>query len=267
MPARRLILLLFIAPAAHALVYVMPADEVMVERSPVIVFGEVVATEPGPAGGPLSTDVMFQVEEVLKGFVPGGTIVVRQPGGVGPDGLVGRVVGLPMLADGDRVLLFLNPVEGVYRTVELGLGMFFETPAGGGVLLQREPALRAGAVVDGSTTGAPPEEWRPRDAVRFRRWIADHASGAERPADYFRSDPEEGPVAAVSAFNLSTGNACSRPELPIRWLQFDRGESVDMVVHADGQRGVVGAGCRRCSTRCGHGTRIRGVGPIWSGAA
>ena len=179
---------------------------------------------------------------MLKGFVPGGTIVVRQPGGVSPDGLVGRVVGLPMLADGDRVLLFLNPVEGVYRTVELGLGMFFETPAGGGVLLQREPALRAGAVVDGSTTGAPAEEWRPRDAVRFRRWITDHASGAERPADYFTSDPEEGPVAAVSAFNLSTGNACSRPELPIRWLQFDRGESVDMVVHADGQRGVVGGG-------------------------
>ena len=86
--------LLLIAPAAHALVYVIPADEVMVERSPVIVFDEVVATEPGPAGGPLSTDVMFQVEEVLKGFVPGGTIVVRQPGGVGPDGLVGRVVGL-----------------------------------------------------------------------------------------------------------------------------------------------------------------------------
>ena len=220
----------------------MPTDEAMVDRSPVIVFGEVVATESGPAGGPLSTDVMFQVEEVLKGFVPGGTIVIRQPGGVGPDGLVGRVVGLPVLAEGDRALLFLNPVEGVYRTVELALGMFFETPAGGGMLLQREPALRAAAIVDGSTTGAALDEWRPRDAVRFRRWIADHAAGADRPADYFTSVPEEGPVAAVSAFNLSSADACPRPELPVRWLQFDRGESVEMVVHADGQRGVVGGG-------------------------
>jgi hypothetical protein len=248
MPAHRFIdtflcaALLLIAPAAHALVYVMPTDAAMVDRSPVIVFGEVVATEPGPAGGPLATDVMFQVEEVLKGFVPGGTIVIRQPGGVGPDGLVGRVVGLPALAEGDRVLLFLNPVEGVYRTVELALGMFFEAPAGGRMLLQREPALRLAEVAGGPTTGASGEEWRPRDAVKFRRWIADHAAGADRPADYFTNGPLDEPVAAVSAFNLSTADACARPELPVRWLQFDRGESVEMVVQADGQRGVVGGG-------------------------
>ena len=232
---------LLAAPAA-GLVYVMPTDEAMVQRSPVIVFGEVVATEPGPAGGPLSTDVMFQVEEVLKGFVPGGTIVIRQPGGVGPDGLVGRVVGLPALAEGDRVLLFLNPVEGVYRTVELALGMFFETPAGGSTLLQREPSLRVGAVAGGSTAVAPADEWRPRDAVRFRRWIADHVAGADGPADYFTSDPGDDPEVVVSAFNLSSSDGCPRPELPTRWLEFDRGESVGMVVHEDGQRGVVGGG-------------------------
>ncbi len=234
--------LLLLAPAAQALVYVMPTDEAMVDRSPVIVFGEVVATEPGPAGGPLSTDVMFQVEDVLKGFVPGGTIVIRQPGGVGPDGLVGRVVGLPALAEGDRVLLFLNPVEGVYRTVELALGMFFETPAAGSMLLQREPALRSGAVAVGSTAGAGVDEWRPRDSVRFRRWIADHVAGAGRPADYFTSDPGDDPEVAVSAFNLSTADACPRPDLPTRWLEFDRGESVEIVVQANGQRGVVGGG-------------------------
>ena len=35
-------------------------------------------------------------------------------------------------------LLFLDPVEGVYRTVELSLGMFFEVQAGGRTLLVRE---------------------------------------------------------------------------------------------------------------------------------
>ena len=49
-------------------------------------------------------------------------------------------------------------------------------------------------------------------------------------------------MAAVSAFNLSSADACPRPALPVRWLQFDRGESVEMVVQADGQRGVVGGG-------------------------
>jgi len=233
----------------------MPADEVMVDRSPVIVFGEVVATEPGPAGGPLSTDVMFQVEEVLKGFVPGGTIVIRQPGGVSPDGLVGRVVGLPALVEGDRVLLFLNPVEGVYRTVELALGMFFEAPAGGSMLLQREPALRVAAVAGGSTAGARVDEWRPRDAVRFRRWIADHVAGADRPADYFMSNAGDDPVAVASAFNLSLGDACARPELPIRWRNFDRGERVEMVVQAEGQRGVVGGGMSQVLAAMGAWTQ------------
>ncbi|MDE3266767.1 MAG: fibronectin type III domain-containing protein [Acidobacteriota bacterium] len=234
--------LLLTAPAAEAIVYVMPTDEAMVARSPVIAFGEVVATEPGPAGGPLSTDVMFQVEEVLKGFVPGGTIVIRQPGGVRPDGLVGRVAGLPALTEGDRVLLFLRPVDGVYRTVELALGMFFETPAAGRMVLQREPSLRVGAVADGSTAGTRVDEWRPRDAIRFRRWIADHVAGADRPADYFTSDRGDEPTGVVSAFNLAPADGCPRPELPTRWREFDRGRSVGMVVHEAGQQGVPGGG-------------------------
>ena len=240
LPGLATLLMLAAVPVA-ATVYVMPTDEAMVARSPIIVFGEVQATEPGPAGEPLSTDILFQVEEVLKGFAPG-TIVVRQPGGLGPDGLVGWVAGLPSLVEGDRALLFLDPGDGVYRTVELALGIFFEEPALGRMLLVREPSLQFAAMPDDPAVDERLRARLPRDAVRFRRWIAGHVTGADQAADYFVTERPAGPTSVVSAFRLSPSNGCPRPALPIRWRQFDRAESVGMMVHANGQPGVPGGG-------------------------
>ena len=235
---------LLVAPAAHALVYVMPTDEAMVDRSPVIVFGEVVAAEPAPVEGIPSTDFMFQVEDVLKGFVPGGTIVVRQPGGIGAGGMAARIMGLPDLVEGDRMLLFLDPVEGAYRTVELALGMFFEVRAGGRTLLVRESSLGWGAPVpDDALSNERVRARLPRHAEPFRRWIADVAAGREQPADYFAADLAEGPVAVASPYNLTRApSGCERPGTRLRWRSFDRGESVGMVVQASGQPGAPGGG-------------------------
>lgn len=236
--------LLLAVPAAQALVYVMPADEAMVDRSPVIVYGEVIAAEPAPVEGTPSTDFMFQVEEVLKGFVPGGTIVVRQPGGIGPGGMAARIMGLPDLVEGDRMLLFLDPVEGVYRTVELALGMFFEAQAGGRTVLMREPSLQQVAPLpDDSLSNARVRARLPRHSEPFRRWIADHAAGREQPADYFVTGLADGPVAVASPYNLTRAPAgCERPGTRLRWRSFERGDSVAMVVQASGQPGAPGGG-------------------------
>ncbi|MDE2689135.1 MAG: fibronectin type III domain-containing protein [Acidobacteriota bacterium] len=222
----------------------MPTDEAMVDRSPVIVFGEVVAAEPAPVEGIPSTDFMFQVEDVLKGFVPGGTIVVRQPGGIGAGGMAARIMGLPDLVEGDRMLLFLDPVEGAYRTVELALGMFFEVRAGGRTLLVRESSLGWGAPVpDDALSNERVRARLPRHAEPFRRWIADVAAGREQPADYFAADLAEGPVAVASPYNLTRApSGCERPGTRLRWRSFDRGESVGMVVQASGQPGAPGGG-------------------------
>ncbi len=230
-----------IAAPSEAIVYVTPTDESMVDRAPVIVFGEVLAAEPAPADGLLSTDFMFQVEDVLKGFVPGSIIVVRQPGGRGPDGLVGAVMGLPTLAEGDRVLLFLDPANAVYRTVELALGMFFEVPLPRGVVLMREPSLHE----EMSLPGSPAAQQRSqlREAERFRRWIADRASGLERPADYLAPELGENPAAVTDAFRLTVSPAqCDRTGLPVRWQEFDRNRGVGLLVQAGGQPGVPGGG-------------------------
>ena len=231
------------APAA-AIVYVLPTDGSMVGRSQVIVFGEVRSVTPAFAGRRPVRDYAVEVEEVLKGFVAGSTILVRQPGGVGPDGVAMKILGVPMLAEGDRVLLFLDPVDGLYRPVEFALGLFFEVRAGERVLLAREPSLRGEVLgTDDPAAGQRARSRQPRDAARFRRWIADRAAGVERPADYFDAGWPDGPLAVAEPFRVTRSPAsCLHDGLPIRWREFDRGESVGVTVQASGQPGVPGGG-------------------------
>ena len=240
--AALLIAAVLIPAPAEAIVYVTPTDESLVDRAPVIVFGEILAAEPAPIEGLLSTDFLFQVEDVLKGFVPGSIIVVRQPGGRGPDGRVGSIMGLPTLAEGDRVLLFLDPANAVYRTVELSLGMFFEVPLPGGTVLLREASLVEDMSLPGSSA-AQRQANQPREAERFRRWIADRASGLERAADYFAPELGENPASIAEAFRLTVSpGGCARAGFPLRWREFDRNRGVGLVVQAGGQPGVPGGG-------------------------
>ena len=239
--------LLFLAIAASpaaALVYVLPTDTSMVERSPTIVYGEVRSASPAFAGGLPFRDYEVEVEEVLKGFVPGGTILVRQPGGVGPDGVAMRVLGLPMLAEGDRVLLFLDPADGRYRPVEFALGLFFEVRVGDRVLLAREPSLQGEVPEpDDPVAGERARSRQPRDAVRFRRWIGDRVAGVDRPADYFEADWPDGPWGVAEPFRVTRSLAsCFHDGLPLRWREFDRGRGVGVTVQAGGQPGVPGGG-------------------------
>ena len=186
---------------ASAVVYVVPTDESMVDRSPVIVFGEVLSAGPGPDGSGPTTDYLFAIEEVLKGFVAGSGIMVRQPGGVGADGVAMTIGGLPMLAEGDRVLLFLRTeTNGAHSIVEYGLGMFWEVDVADQSLLVREPSLEGGVPLGGdATAGVRATSRPPRNAKRFRRWIADRTTGLERPGDYFETDLPDGPGGSHSA--------------------------------------------------------------------
>ena len=232
------------APAS-AVVYVVPTDESLVDRSLVIVFGEILSVQPGPDGRFPTTDYLFAVEEVLKGFVAGSGIMVRQPGGVGADGVAMTIGGLPMLAEGDRVLLFLRTeTNGAHSIVEYGLGMFWEVDVADQSLLVREPSLEGGVPLGGdATAGVRATSRPPRNAKRFRRWIADRTTGLERPGDYFETDLPDGPVAVTQPYRLiRTDEDACWPALPIRWQEFDRAEPLGFVVDAGGQNGVPGGG-------------------------
>lgn len=248
-PLAVLVVLLTPGPS-WSVVYRLPTDEVLVSRSSVIAFGTVLHAAPGPAAGFPTTDFTFRVEETLKGAVPGGAIVVRQTGGVAPDGAVGAIMGLRRLREGDRVLLFLDPAgDGnepagppVHRIVGLGLGVFFEAVHDGRLLLEREAGLRAisESKEEGGLAGAFAAPMA-RDAVGFRRWIEDRVAGLARPAEYFVPGRAERPAMVASPFKLlRTYYECAERYLPLRWPRFDRGERLELVVASDAMDSAAG---------------------------
>src|SRR4051812_32796927 len=175
-----------LAPAS-ATTYVMMPDEALVDSSPLIVEGRVVAVSGAPVETP-STDYRIEILHLLKGRHPGGEIVVRQLGGVNSEGLASKIWGLTRLGIGDRALLFLVPrADGTYGVNQLILGAFREVEVAGQRVAVRDlegaTELRAGASGKlASTAGGD----RPRDVEGFSRWIEHRVEKRFQPADYFR---------------------------------------------------------------------------------
>ncbi len=216
-PAWTLALLLALfAGAAGATSFVMVADEALVDGAEVIAQVTVESVEPAPIAGPPATDYFVQIERLLKGYVTGSTIVVRVPGGIGPDGIGLRIWGAPEFRVGGRTLLFLAPrTDGTYGVLHLMLGAFSELEVGG----RRVAARSLAEAVAMPFTGADEPL---RDFAGFVNWITDRAGGLNRPIDYYL-DP------ALVDFRPRRGDRelledrCT--QLNFRWSGFDRDEA------------------------------------------
>ena len=158
-----IIVAMYGASPAAAVIYDVPTDEALLEGTPVVVYGQVEHV----AVGPLWTDATVRIDRVFKGGVAGSSIQVRQPGGFDPaTGRGTSVIGLRMLRDGEKVMLFLaRDPDGVYWTVDIGMGTFFEDREG---YLSRHE-------VD--------EPYRHADS--FGEWVADRSAGLDPAANYF----------------------------------------------------------------------------------
>ena len=239
-----LFILLIASAPAWSFIYIMPTDEEIVDRSPVIVYGVVGPSSPGPvsANGMVTTDFTFQIEENLKNFPNTKSIVVRQLGGILPDGSVQFIVGLPRLQEGNRMLLFLSPTPkgDAYETVGLAAGIFQEHPGSRGkrFLVRNGPA---------ATRHSRPLT-SPHLSAPFRSWIQDYIIGKRRAADYFSADPLDEPVSVVSEYNLLKSicqdgslvdtNQLQDPEAKgslMRQGRLDRWIPIEFVVQSDGQ--------------------------------
>jgi len=128
-----LLLLLSTASSLGATTALPLADRALRSQAAVVAELSVLSVSPAPGSPIPSTDHIALVERIFKGRLPGTTIVVRLPGGIGGDGVGLRVDGLPRLAAGDRVVAFLEPRDdGTYGVVHLGSGLFLALEAGRG---------------------------------------------------------------------------------------------------------------------------------------
>ncbi len=249
------LLLLALAAAAGATSFVMVPDEALVDDAAVIAQATVESVEPAPIAGPPSTDYFVQIERLLKGYVTGSTIVVRVPGGIGPDGVGLRIWGVPEFSPGERTLLFLAPrKDGTYGVLHLMLGAFSEVGFGGARVAVRSLSEALDLPLAGA--GDPPRASEPvRDQAGFVNWITDRAAGLARPIDYYL-DPALVDLGSSARSGELLEDRCT--QLNFRWSELDRNEAVKWSFDAagldgrgDGRGGFLRA--RRLWTRASDG--------------
>ncbi|HUS24226.1 MAG TPA: hypothetical protein VM369_04710 [Candidatus Binatia bacterium] len=227
-----LLLALAFPPCLRAMSYLPVADASLVERSPLIVLGEVTPV-PGDADAD-AAHYQLRVDEVLKGALTQSSVGLRVPGAA--DGLrAGALVvpGAPRFAEAERVLLFLvRRADGEYEVADLAQGAFHQrTGADGAPVLVRQ--LDGAEALGGGDTQAKAEAaGLVRDLGRFRAWVLGASSGAAVATDYWSAAP---PPADARKFATSGSP-------PARWFEFDEGRSVTLYAGVADQVGLAGGG-------------------------
>lgn len=235
-------LLALVGTPLMATSYVMVSDEALVDASPVAAVVRVASVDraAGRNEGKAFTEYAVQVEEVLKGTLPGGTAVVRVPGGLGPNGMALKIYAAPRFENGERALLFLEPTgDGAYRVMHLLLGAFHEVREAGHQLAVRDLAeARELRQTDAGVESVPGTD-RLRDFDTFARWVADraHADTTRKTADYYVQD--DGLRNIMSGFRLFEDPEDGHH---LRWFNFDTGGSVQWKAYSKGQPGLNSGG-------------------------
>lgn len=243
------------AVQSFATTYLPMSDTALVDGAAAVVEGRVLGVEAAPDEAALSYRV--EIDRVLSGDVAGGTILVRVPGGPAPDGSWFRVFGAPVFAEGDSVLLMLEPrADGEYAVSQLALGAFRRLAVGERQLLVRDlsgiellGSRDRRFAARGGASGRSQVD-RPRDAEAFASWVAARAAGETAPASYF-ADLSTAEIASVASTLRTRRAATAAPErdrgaatilaaadgLPVRWFDFDSGATVELHGHRLAQNG------------------------------
>ncbi|HEX6179529.1 MAG TPA: PKD domain-containing protein, partial [Thermoanaerobaculia bacterium] len=211
--------LTLLAAIANATTIVVPTDEQLVDKTPLIVRATVVSSTPIERGRAIWTETILRVDETIKGNAPA-VVTVREPGGILGDRIT-MIYGSPEYVAGERVLAFLTPTpRNDYQTVDMFIGRFEEARGTDGRKLWIRSAIEHGVDLLASDMNPMPESKLNRDAGRFEQFIDDRAAGRPHDADYFVATPKQNTLRTSADFTL-----IDEPTV-YRWFAFDSGASV-----------------------------------------
>jgi hypothetical protein len=218
-------------PAA-ATTYKMMSDSALADQAPAVVEARITSVSSAPLVGQPATDYLVEVNRVLKGDLPGSTVMVRVPGGLDPQGLGLKIWGAPRFAEGENAILFLSPAkDGTYRILHLMLGAFHERTVDGRTVALRD--LSEAHEMGAKSTAAEGTD-AVRDFSRFSDWISDRAARVPNAGDYVLGNAK----AQLSSLPEKFTFLLPEDGKAIRWFRFDSGQSVQWKVNAAGQPGL-----------------------------
>jgi hypothetical protein len=229
------LLALAAATPAAATTFVMVTDEDLLDQAEAVVYVRVLSADAAPVAGRPATDYLVEVEQLLKGDLAGGNLIVRVPGGFRPDGVGTRIWGAPEFREGERALLFLAPGRaGTFRILHLMLGAFREARVGGRAAFLRDLSEVAEVEAPGEPAGTRARYRQPRDRERFVDWLAARVHGGRPAADYFIAEEPGGLAPIFDRYAFFESNRGFK----MRWFTFDEGGSESFRAHSSGQQGL-----------------------------
>ena len=241
------VFLMLFATVAGATTIVLPTDEQLIAKSPLIIEGSVVHSAPVARGNEIWTETTVAVAHVIKGSA-GDTVTIREIGGL-LDNRITKIFGAPVYSDGEHVLLFLTPTpRGDYQTVDLYVGKFTEeTTLGGERLWARHDDAGDVTLLDRDFNPIAPSHMQ-RDAINFETWIADRAAGRAGIRNYEVLNPIV--VSTQKSFRTSPDfTMISEPSI-YRWFAFENGQTAKWYSNGT-QPGYSGGGVSEVQTAMG----------------
>src|SRR5258708_30196332 len=164
------------ATLASATTIVLPTDQQLNEKSPLIVEGHVVGSSPIDLNGRIWTETVLSVDSVLKGNASG-EITIRELGGQ-IDDRVTKVFGAPEYAAGENVLTFLTPTpRGDYQTPDLYVGKFTQKRTTSGMRLWHPDDITADVALLNSNFQPIAAKNVQREASGFEQFVRDRVAG------------------------------------------------------------------------------------------
>ncbi|MEK6373094.1 MAG: PKD domain-containing protein [Acidobacteriota bacterium] len=235
------------AAAASATTIIMPTDEQLVAKSPLIVQGTVVSTRAVSREGRIWTETKLAVEQTLKGSAAG-TIIIREIGGE-VEGRISKIYGAPSYEPGQRVMAFLTPTpRGDYQTMDLFVGKFAEARMMNGERLWvRDDVVDEVHLLDASFHPIAAKNVQ-RAADSFEAFVRDRVLGRKAMSSY----GVENPVLQESLAKPGEGKIkanftlLSEPSI-YRWFVMDSGGNARWFSYGT-QAGYAGGGANEVQT-------------------